>query len=99
MSGIRSTRIGRAFRRAALPLVSYYAVTLAMPLANGAAKSGAFVEHALVVLAAPVIAIILACAVRALFHIVASSHRRLYSLYRLALARSLRSSSAVRLGP
>jgi hypothetical protein len=47
----------------ALPLASYYAVTLAVPLANGAAQSGAFVEHALAVLVVPPVAIILTCTV------------------------------------
>jgi hypothetical protein len=56
------TQITRAFRRTALPLASYYAVTLALPLANGAARSGAFVEHALVVLVVPPIVIMLGCA-------------------------------------
>jgi exosortase K len=51
-----------AFRRTALPLVSYYAVTLAVPVANGAAQSGAaFVKHAITVLVVPPIAIVLAC--------------------------------------
>ena len=59
------TQITRAFRRTALPLASYYAVTLAVPLANGAAHSGAaFVEHALTVLVVPPIIIVLACAAR-----------------------------------
>ena len=59
------TQITRAFRRTALPLASYYAVTLAVPLANGAAHSGAaFVEHALAVLVVPPLVIVLACAVR-----------------------------------
>lgn len=68
-TGIARTLTGRwvrasrdAFRRTALPLASYYAVTLALPLANGAAQSNAFVEHALVVLIVPPAAIILACA-------------------------------------
>ena len=57
----RST-FGGAFRRAALPLGCYYAVTLALPLANGAAAAGsAFVSHALVVLLLPPILIGLAC--------------------------------------
>ena len=56
-------RIAHAFRRVALPLASYYAVTLALPLANGAALSGAFMEHALVVLVVPQVAIVLACAI------------------------------------
>ena len=48
----------------ALPLLSYYALTLAVPLANGAAQSDtAFVRHAITVLAVPPVAIMLACAV------------------------------------
>jgi exosortase K len=44
----------------AVPLAAYYAVTLALPLANGAAQSGgAFVRHALVVLAVPPILVVL----------------------------------------
>jgi hypothetical protein len=51
----------------AVPLASYYAVTLALPLANGAAQSGdAFVKHALVVLVVPPLAIVLACVVHAI---------------------------------
>ena len=53
-------RVAHAFRRTALPLASYYAVTVALPLANGAARSGAFAEHALVVLVVPPILIVLA---------------------------------------
>jgi hypothetical protein len=56
------TRIGCAFRRAALPLASYYAVTLALPVANGAARADAFLEHALVVLVVPPVTVLLACA-------------------------------------
>jgi hypothetical protein len=53
-----------ALRRTALPLASYYVVTLALPLANGAARSDtAFVKHALVVLVVPLTAIVLAWAV------------------------------------
>jgi cation transport ATPase len=59
-------RVAHAFRRVALPLASYYAVTLALPLANGAALSGAFMEHALVVLVVPPVAIMLACVVHML---------------------------------
>jgi hypothetical protein len=56
------TTLAHAFRRTALPLAAYYAVTLALPLANGAAASGAaFVRHALVVLAVPPILIVVAC--------------------------------------
>jgi ABC-type molybdate transport system permease subunit len=58
------TTLGRAFRRTALPLACYYAVTLAVPLANGAAYAGsAFVVHALVVLVMPPVMIGLACAI------------------------------------
>jgi hypothetical protein len=57
------TTVARAFRRTALPLSAYYAVTLALPLANGAARSGAaFVDHALVVLVIPPAIIVLASA-------------------------------------
>jgi len=64
MSLVVWTSIGQAFRRTALPLAAYYAVTLGLPMANGAAHSGAaFVEHALFVLAVPPIIIVLACAV------------------------------------
>lgn len=46
--------IGHAFRRMALPLAWYYAVTLVLPLANGAGQAGVvFVWHALVVLVVP----------------------------------------------
>ena len=56
----------RAFRRTALPLACYYAVTLGLPLANGAGRSGAvFVEHAVFVLCVPVIAILAASLVYA----------------------------------
>ncbi len=55
---------GRALRRAALPLGCYYAVTLALPLANGAADAGStFVRHALVVLVLPPLLIAAACAI------------------------------------
>ena len=47
----------------AVPLASYYAVTLALPLGNGAARSGGtFARHALVVLVVPPMLIGLACA-------------------------------------
>jgi len=64
-------RVAHAFRRAALPLASYYAVTLALPLANGAAQSGAFFEHALAVAVVPPVAIIVACVVHTIAHTVA----------------------------
>ena len=59
------TRIARAFRRTALPLASYYAVTLAASTRQWRGALGAaFVEHALVVLVVPPIIIVLACAAR-----------------------------------
>ena len=58
-------KVAHALRRTAVPLASYYAVTLALPLANGAAQSGAvFTEHALVVLIVPPVVIVFACAVQ-----------------------------------
>ena len=55
--------LSRAFRRTALPLASYYGVTLALPMANGAIHAGrSFVMHALVVLVVPLLLIALACA-------------------------------------
>ena len=64
MSGALWTTVGRGFRRAALPLVSYYAITLAVPIANGAAQSGApFVTHAIPVIVVPSVAILLGCGV------------------------------------
>ena len=51
----------RGIRRAALPLMCYYALTLGLPLANGAAVAGAvFVRHALVVLVVPLFVVALA---------------------------------------
>ena len=58
------TGMPSAFRRAALPLASYYAITLGLPAANGAARANAFTKHALIVLAVPAIIIVLACAAR-----------------------------------
>ena len=75
MNRVPWTRVAHAFRRTALPLASYYAVTLAVPLANGAAQSGAFVEHALAVRVVPPVAIILACAVCTIAHALASACR------------------------
>ena len=61
--------IGRSIvdllRRAALPLGCYYTVTLLLPLANGAWQSGAmFVNHAVIVVAVPVIVIAVVWALR-----------------------------------
>jgi hypothetical protein len=68
-----TTRIVRAFRRAAAPLASYYLITLGLPLANGAAGAGAaFARHALAVLVVPPILIALGCAAHALLE---SAHR------------------------
>jgi hypothetical protein len=72
-----STRFAAAFRRTALPLVSYYAVTLAVPLANGAAQSGGpFAEHAVVVLIVPPLAIVLVCALHGMLHAAVSPRLR-----------------------
>lgn len=45
-----------AFRRVAIPLGAYYAVTLLIPIANGAV-SAAFLKHAAVVVAVPLVLI------------------------------------------
>lgn len=58
-----------AFRRMALPLTSYYAVTLALPLAHGARSGVGFARHALVVLVVPLVAIVLGCAVHTLWRV------------------------------
>ena len=71
MSRISWAQVARPFRRVALPLGSYYAVTLALPLANGAALSSTFMEHALAVLIVPPVAIMLACAVHTMAHVFA----------------------------
>lgn len=71
-----------AFRRAALPLAWYYAVTLALPLANGAAQSGAaFVHHALVVLVLPPILIVLVGALHSLARVFVTTCRSTLPLY------------------
>jgi len=65
MKGDRTATIVRAFRRVALPLAAYYAVTVAVPLANGAAQSGAaFVRHTLVVLIVPAVLVVVLCVAR-----------------------------------
>jgi hypothetical protein len=67
------TRLVYSLRRTALPLAAYYAVTLALPLANGAGRSGVvFVRHALIVLVVPLIVIGVACAVSSAWHYGAS---------------------------
>ena len=52
-----------AVRRAAVPLASYYAVTLALPLVNGAAYSDGFAAHAVAVLLVPpiVVSVLVTC--------------------------------------
>jgi hypothetical protein len=73
VSGALWTAVGRGFRRTALPLASYYVITLAVPIANGAAHSGAaFVTHAIPVIVVPPVAIVVACGVH-------STVRRLYA--------------------
>jgi hypothetical protein len=65
MNGAVWPVMGRAFRRAAPPLAWYYAITLVLPIAHGAALAGAaFGEHALVVLVLPPALIVFACASR-----------------------------------
>jgi predicted outer membrane lipoprotein len=64
VSGAVWDTVRHGFRRTVLPLAWYYALTLGVPLANGAARSNAlFVKHAITVLVVPPIAIVLACAV------------------------------------
>ena len=61
----RSLRVSPllAVRRWLLPLGCYYAITLAVPFANGAARQGAvFASHALAVLVFPLLLIVLVCA-------------------------------------
>ena len=60
--------LARAFRRATVPLAAYYTVTLALPIANGAARSGAvFVTHAVVVIVIPLLAVALGAAMHAIY--------------------------------
>mgnify|MGYP003577716909 CR=1 FL=1 len=61
----RSLRVSlvQTVRRWLLPLGCYYAITLAVPFANGAGRHGAvFASHALVVLVFPLLLIVLVCA-------------------------------------
>jgi hypothetical protein len=61
------SHLARAFHRASVPLGVYYAVTLGLPVANGAARSGTpFVKHALVVLLVPLLAVALGGAIHAI---------------------------------
>lgn len=56
----------RGFQHLALPLASYYVVTLAIPLAGGASTSSVFLAHALVVVSVPVLLVVGASAVGAM---------------------------------
>src|SRR5262245_12119568 len=61
-------RVDRGGFSYALPLGCYYLVTLVVPMANGALKSGeAFLTHAIVVLVLPPMLILLVCVIRRLF--------------------------------
>ena len=67
MSGRPWSSLAAASRRVLVPLLAYYVVTVAIPLANGASLSDAvFVKHALIVLVLPMVLIALACAAHAL---------------------------------
>lgn len=55
--GVTSTRV-------AWPLACYYVVTLAVPLVNGAWRSEAFAEHALIVLVVPLMLVLCMWAIR-----------------------------------
>jgi hypothetical protein len=53
----------RILWRWSLPLACYYAVTLVVPVANGAARQGVvFASHALIVLVFPLLLMVIACA-------------------------------------
>jgi hypothetical protein len=59
--------LARGFRRTALPLACYYAVTLVVPLAHGAARADAFVPHAVVVLLVPPVLIVFVSTIHTMF--------------------------------
>jgi hypothetical protein len=62
------SHLARAFQRASVPLAAYYVVTLALPMANGAARSGSvFVKHAFVVILIPLVAVALGGAIHAIY--------------------------------
>jgi hypothetical protein len=65
--------IGQEVQRAALPLGCYYTVTLLVPLGNGATLSTPFLDHAVVVLGAPLMIITLVGTTRAFVRIVTSA--------------------------
>jgi hypothetical protein len=55
------TSIVRALLRMTLPLAAYYGITLAIPFANGAFRSGAVLERSLTVLIVPPTIICVGC--------------------------------------
>jgi hypothetical protein len=66
IDGVVAT-VAHAFRRVLLPLAAYYAVTIAIPLANGAAQSPAtFWPHMLTVAVVPPVIVVLVCIARML---------------------------------
>jgi hypothetical protein len=65
--------IVQGFRRATLPLGCYYAVTLLMPLANGAGQSRAFLDHAVAVASVPLVLVALVTASRACVRLVVAA--------------------------
>jgi hypothetical protein len=79
--------VGRAFRRTALPLVAYYALTLAIPFANGAAQTDAFVKHALVVLVVPLVVTLLLCVILRIVHVLEHERPRIWLWLRSHSAR------------
>lgn len=87
MTSATRASLATALRRVALPLGCYYAVAIALPLANGAAQSGAaFVDHALIVLIVPLLLIVLVCGIHSVVQVIASACRSA-----LLLAQSTRS--------
>jgi len=71
--------VSRALRRHALPLAWYYAVTLAIPIANGAAEAGmVFVWHALAVLVVPLFLIVVASGTRGMARAITAGWHRNY---------------------
>lgn len=61
-----SATTAAVIRRTALPLGCYYTITLALPMANGAAATAAFWEHAWTVLVVPPVGIAIAVVVCAI---------------------------------
>jgi len=65
-----------AFRRAALPLFWYYALTIGVPIANGSAGGEGFVMHAALVLTLPLLLVAAAGATRRAIAAIAMDCRR-----------------------